>query len=285
MFCRVMNQAHISQALIDTRDHMISLGSYGHATSAIECLFLFAYLRNGQSLSAATSAFKSNIALLSTPFSPNSSIHEYLHQSFARLLYYHATHTHLFKPADIRSLLAESMAQFPQNTIFLSIYGWNEARFRIDDRLRSVVNELLLNGGGEIGNKLQDNVVPHFFALYSELHRAVTFGSNVFTVRSTFERAIESDSGAHCAGLWKLYFLFEHSRHEAERAKMVFWRALRACPWAKDLYMLAFEYLSGEKGMEEADLRGIYELLGEKELRRHVRVEDIFAVLNDRKAD
>ena len=281
MFCRVMNQAHISQALVDTRDHMISLSSYSHATLAIECLMLFAYLRNGQSLSAATSAFKSNIALLSTPVSPTSSNHEYLHQSFGRLLYYHATHTHLFKPADIRSLLAESIAQFPQNTIFLSLYGWNEARFRIDDRLRSVVKELVLDGGGKIGNKPQDSVVPHFFAIYSELHRAVTFGSNDSTVRSTFERAVESDSGVHCAGLWKLYFLFEHSRYEAERAKMVFWRGLRACPWAKDLHMLAFEYLGGETGMDEADLRGIYELLGEKELRRHVRVEDIFGALND----
>ena len=276
-----MNQAHISQALNDTRDHMISLGSYSHAILAIECLILFTYLRNGQSLSAATSAFKSNIALISTSVSPTSSNHEYLHQSFARLLYYHATHTHLFKPADIRSLLAESIAQFPQNTIFLSIYGWNEARFRIDDRLRSVVKELVLDSSGKIGNKFQESVVPHFFAIYSELHRAVTFGSNVSTVRSTFERAVESDSGAHCAGLWKLYFLFENSRYEAERAKMVFWRGLRACPWAKDLHMLAFEHLSGEKGMDKADLRGIYELLGEKELRRHVRAEDIFAVLND----
>ena len=281
MFCRVMNQAHISQTLVDKRDHMISLSSYTHATLAIECLILFAYLRNGQSLSAATSAFKSNIALLSTLVSPTSSNHEYLHQSFVRLLYHHATHTHLFKPADIRSLLAESIAQFPQNTIFLSLYGWNEARFRIDDRLRSVIKELVLDSGGKTGNKPQDSVVPHFFAIYSELHRAVTFGSNVSTVRSTFERAVESDSGVHCAGLWKLYFLFEHSRYEAERARMVFWRGLRACPWAKDLHMLAFEYLSSEKGMEEADLRGIYELLGEKELRRHVKVEDIFEALND----
>ena len=276
-----MNQAYISQALVDTRDHMISLGSFSHATLAIECLILFAYLRNGQSLSAATSAFKSNIALLYIPVSPTSSNHEYLHQSFVRLLYYHATHTHLFKPAEIRSLLAESIAQFPQNTIFLSLYGWNEARFRINDRLRSVVQELVLDRGGRTGDKPQDNVVPHFFAVYTELHRAVTLGSNVSTVRSTFERAVESDSGVHCAGLWKLYFLFEHSSHEVERAKTVFWRGLRACPWAKDLYMLAFEYLSGEKGMEEADLRGIYELLGEKELRRHVRVEDILGVLND----
>ena len=39
--------------------------------------------------------------------------------------------------------------------------------------------------------------------------------------------------------------------------------------------MLAFEYMRGDEAMDEADLRGIYELLGEKELRVHVRLEEI----------
>lgn len=244
----------------------------------MECLILLAYLSRGQSLSAATSVFKSNIAIISTHFSSTSSNHEYLHQTFARLLHYHTTHTHMFKPSDVRLFLAETIAQFPQNTIFLSLYAWNEARFRIDDRLRSVVEEILFAGSGKTEKKAQDSVVPHFFAIYSELHRAVTFGSNISTIRSTFERAVQSDSGAHCTGLWKLYFLFEHSRYEAERARTVFWRGLKACPWAKDLYMLAFEYLRGDKVMDEAVLKGIYELLGEKELRVHVGLEDIFEV-------
>ena len=264
--------ANASQALIATLDHALSLNSYSHATFAMECLILFAYLSKAQSISAATSAFKSNIALVSTRC-PSSS--EYLHQSFARLIHHHATHIHLFKPSEIRSLLAESIAQFPQNTVFLSLYAWNEARFRIDDRVRSIVKELVLGGSDGTKKKTQDSVVLRFFAIYSELHRGVTLGSNISTIRSTFERAVESDSGAHCAGLWKLYFLFEHSRLEAERAKTVFWRGLRACPWAKDLYMLAFEHLRGEKAMGEADLGGIYQLLVEKELRVHVGLEAI----------
>lgn len=276
-----MHRAYISQALIAIRDHMLSLSSHFHAILAIECLVLFAYLRNAQSLCAATSAFKSNIALLFSHPSSRCSEHEYLHQSFARLIHYHATHTYICKPSGVRSLLAESLAQFPQNTIFLSLYAWNEARFRIDDRVRSVVKELILGNGGDAKSNAQDNVMLHFFAVYSEVHRGVTFGSNISTIRSTFERAVESSSGAHCAGIWKLYFLFEHSRSEPERAKAVFWRGLRACPWAKDLYMLAFEHLRGERAMGEADLRGIYELLGKKELRVHVGSEEFFEGLHE----
>ena len=141
--------------------------------------------------------------------------------------------------------------------------------------MRSAVKELVLGGSAGTKSKAQESVMPHLFAVYSELHRGLIFGSNSSTIRNTFERAVQSDSGAHCAGLWKLYFLFEHSRFNAERAKMVFWRGVRACPWAKDLYMLAFEHLRDDNTMGEVDLRGVYELLGEKELRVHIVIEDM----------
>ena len=56
------------------------------------------------------------------------------------------------------------------------------------------------------------------------------------------------------------------------RAKAVYWRAVRACPWVKELYLLAFEYLGEEMGEEE--LRGVYEMMEEKGLRVHVALED-----------
>ena len=137
---------------------------------------LLGYLSSASPLPAATSVFKTNIALLSTHITSTLSNHEYLHQSLARLLYYHSTHTHAFRPSDIRSILAESLAQFPHNTIFLSLYAWNEARFRIDDRLRSVIREVIL-GSSDTKNVARENVIPHFFAVYSELQRAVASGS------------------------------------------------------------------------------------------------------------
>ncbi|KAL2038659.1 hypothetical protein N7G274_008707 [Stereocaulon virgatum] len=260
-------------ALTATRDHMLSLHKYKHASLAIECLILLNYLKSS-SLPLATSTFKSNLALL-PPTSPTT---ETLHQSFAQLLYHHTTHTRLFKPSEIRSLLAESIAQYPTNTIFLSLYAWNEARFRIDDRVRSIINDVVLSNNNinstshTSRNEKRDNVTSHFFAIHTELHRSLTFGSNNQTIRSTFERAITSSTGAHCASLYKLYFLFEHSRGEIAKAKAVFWRGVRACPWVKDMYLLAFEYLREE--MDDGDLRGVYELMEEKGIRIHVAFED-----------
>lgn len=52
----------------------------------------------------------------------------------------------------------------------------------------------------------------------------------------------------------------------------MYWRAVRACPWVKELWLMAFEYLREEMGEEE--LRGVYEMMEEKGLRVHVGIED-----------
>ena len=60
------------------------------------------------------------------------------------------------------------------------------------------------------------------------------------------------------------------------KAKAIFYRAIRACPWVKELYLLPFEYLrDGPDGMSAAHLRGIYDLMVEKELRIHVDLDDL----------
>lgn len=155
-----------------------------------------------------------------------------------------------------------------------------EARFRIDDRVRSIMRDVVLSSDRGRESKYQVSVVSHFFAIHTEINRSITLGSNVHTVRGTFERGVSSNCGAHSAGLWKLYFLFELSRNELEKAKSVFYRGMKACPWAKELYMIAFEYLRTVMG--ETELRGLYELLVEKELRIHLGLEEIVDKRNGR---
>lgn len=233
---------------------------------------LFAYLSSELSLEAARATFTSNLDFLSTHFQQNSSNHEYVHQSFARILHYHVSQVGRFKPSTIRSFLTESITQFPQNTIFLALYAWIESRSRIDDRVRSVMRDIVLAGHRNKRIEDQENIISHFFAIYSELSRGINLGSNTSAIRSSFERAVASGCGAaHSAALWKLYFLFEHSRGDLQLAKSVFYRALRACPWAKELYLLSFEYLPSV--MDAQDLKGVYADLVERELRIHSSLE------------
>ena len=257
------------------RDHMLTLHSIEHAVHAMECLILLAYLRDTSTLSAAMAAFTASSSLLSVNSTDTTSGEESLRQKFAHLLYHHATHTHLFRPSEIRSCLAESIVRFPENTIFLSLYAWNETRFRIDDRVRATVQDVVL-GANKVPPKSQESVVSHFFAIHTEVTRGVARGSNENAIRASFERAVESKGGAHCAGIWKMYFVFEHSLGDLKRATAVFHRGIRACPWVKELYLLPFEYLrDGPGAMQDADLKGVYDLMVEKELRVHVDLEEL----------
>lgn len=122
-------------------------------------------------------------------------------------------------------------------------------------------------------------MVSLFFSVYTELTRGTATGSNLHSIRASFERAVESERGKQSAMMWKLYFLFEHSSREMQKAKMIFYRAVRACPWVKELYLLPFQYLRGVTPLEE--LRGIYEMLVEKELRVFVNLDEVFEDMNE----
>lgn len=249
---------------------MLSLVLPTQAILYSELLVLYDYLVCDLSLQAAQNSFISNLQRLHDKIPSDRAAEALFRQSFARLLYIHISQKHPYSPATVRSFLAESIAAFPHNTIFLSLYAWNESRFRIDDRVRGIVRDTVFGNryGRQGDDEGSDDVTIHFFAVYVDLQRGVLQGSNHNAVRGTFERALQSEGAAHSAGLWKLYFLFEHRNADLSRARDVFYRAVMACPWAKQIYMLAFDYLGDE--MSEMELRGVYDMMVERELRIHI---------------
>jgi len=125
---------------------------------------------------------------------------------------------------------------------------------------------------------LTESVISLFFSVYTELTRSTATGSNIHSIRASFERAVDIQRGKQSAAMWQLYYLFEHSRGEVQLAKMVFYRAVRACPWVKELYLVPFKYLRGAMPLEEA--KGIYEMVVDKELRVFVSLDEVFEDLN-----
>ena len=201
-----------------------------------------------------------------------STVSELLHQSKARLLYHHATTARLFKPALARTELISSIRRFPQNTILLSAFAWNESRYRIDERVRSVLLQQTLPDS----QRNDSTLIPHLFSIYTELHRGVSAGSTTNSARAVFETAVSSESGRCSAALWKLYVLFELRLGDNHRAKDVFYRSIRACPWAKELVLLAFKERGLRDNIDMNELRKVWNVLAEKELRIHVDLEDWF---------
>lgn len=289
-------------------------------TAYTDCLALFQYLME-KSFEAALGVYASAVLKLRELLAEEEMkafTAELLHQARARLVHFHIERKGKFKPSQIHSLLKESTFLFHHNTIFLSLFMWNESRFPIFDRIRDVrdliksttTDSLEVPSGLPVASPQNTPISTHLFSIYNELCRPVFTGSTAHSARAAFEKAIgdhpkleslvsgdedrrstfDMDSARSNLTIWKLYILFELDQNrDIEAAKAVFYRAIRACPWSKELIMLAFEHLRDDLIPEELRLRGprhkkqlkqtglglvelrqLYNVLIEKRLRVHV---------------
>lgn len=74
------------------------------------------------------------------------------------------------------------------------------------------------------------------------------------------------------------------------KGKEAWFRALRACPWSKELFVVGFEGMGGSasasgNGLGFKELRSTWRVMGEKELRIHVDLEERFEEIGERKGD
>lgn len=277
--------------LIESCDHSLSIQDLTSFTAWTDLTALLHYLLNSFSLSSALEVYDSTFSrlasssLVSEDF--KSSALELLHQSRSRIVYHHITTKHTYKPAAIRELFIESTTLFPHNTLLLSLFTWNESRFRVDERIRSALQPTSLS-------TIETPITTSLLGILTELTRPVYTGSTIHSARAAFERALQpssspSGNATPSPSLWKLYILFEqHRTKDISAAQKLFFRAMRACPWSKDILMLAFPsapstdkqgkgglFVDGETGEEDWwELRRIYNVLLDKELRVHVEIDD-----------
>jgi hypothetical protein len=265
-----------SQHLKSNRDYLLSSGDVHHAVLHTELLALFHYLTSSSNqetqsstqgdISAALSTFTAfSQTLQSRP--ETSQPHELLFQSASRLLYHHAL-AGPFRPALLRHHLTNFLTSFPQNTIFLSLYTWNESRLRIENRVRNILQSTVLIPRHDI-------LTSRLFAIHYEIQHGT-----IHSVRSAFEHAVSSPKCKAEPGLWRLYLLYCLQVTEFRgTAKDVWYRAINICPWAKELYVLGMERFDGIEGF--AELKRMWRGMGEKELRVCVDLEEKFEDLKE----
>lgn len=220
---------------------------------------------------------------------------ELLHQAKARIIAYHIKQRGLYKPAFVRSELEASINLFPSNTVFLWLYKENETRFRIDDRVRAVLKD------SSIANR-RSALIGFSFAVDQELSRFAgqASGSTAESVRATFARALLSNESPvrHCKALWARWLRFEKDtvqrlaaenpdldkrvgKQAVKKWKEVFLGGLHHLPWVKDWVIIGLQSFDSEQdfGWSKRDLKGLYNVLQERELR--IRVEGLDDLLDD----
>jgi hypothetical protein len=138
-----------------------------------------------------------------------------------------------------------------------------------------------------------NSTIPSIFAIWSETTRPSYAGSTRHSIRAAFERAVAAgEAGKASPEIWKWYLRWELKAADtdvqkdadgmAARAQDVFYRGMRACPWAKDFYMLAFTNPRLRDAIRFDGLRRIYETMVEKGLRIHVDLGDILEEWDER---
>lgn len=111
---------------------------------------------------------------------------EELYLQYADLLFRHvSTPRSTFRPSQVRAVLERGIAAFPSNTALLSYYAATESRMRYQNRVRKVLDEVVL--APATGAKGPNGFL---FAIWAEL-RAVKGRHNEWAVRSLFERGFD----------------------------------------------------------------------------------------------
>ncbi|RFU31965.1 hypothetical protein B7463_g4343, partial [Scytalidium lignicola] len=262
------------QHLTMNRDLLLSSGNLQPAIAYAECLALLEYLsaHSNKETQAVDQGDVASAMKIYTSFSEtliarklgHTTAHELLLQSATRLLYHHAQKGP-FRPSLLRHHLTTFLALFPSNTIFLSLYAHNESRLRIDNRVRT----LLLTSTLTYEN---DTPSSRLFAIRYEMSSPT---STIHSTRAAFERAVASPVCRALPGLWRMYILWcTWTAMDWAQVKEVWFRAIRQCPWAKELYLLGFEMLDGK--VSNGELREVYKVMVEKGLRVHIDLEEKF---------
>ncbi|KAK0711637.1 NRDE-2, necessary for RNA interference-domain-containing protein [Lasiosphaeris hirsuta] len=253
-----------------TRDYALSSQQLELAIHYAESQALFEYLaaEGGTEPASATqgnitAALESIRAFTNELISANraqSIHHERLLQTAARLLYHHATHGS-YRPVYLRTELHTLTTHVPRNTLFLTLLAWAEqATFLLNDPVRTALQTTALATS-------HDCLGTRRFAILYEA-RAGT----VHAARAAFEAALESDACRGSIEVWVAYLRFctlGKGRRElgAKVGREVFYRAVAACPWSREIY------LEGMKGLGGEEFRGVGGLMGVRGVRVRVDLE------------
>lgn len=246
------------------RQHALDRARYDLSALNSTCLCLLYYLSSSRNISTAIEAFATQTAILSS-YGPVAAVAiEALQQAQAALIEHHVVRTHStsYVPAIIRTALQDSIASFPTNTIFLSLYAETEARYRIDDRVRQVTRDILTRPStSSKDDDAGSNLIISIFAIETELRRArsLAAGSTRHAVRAAFERAAADKRCRHNGSIWSMYLDYELSlvkekggpktsfekNEGAQRVMGIVYRGLRCLPWLKAWYVRGVQVLLG----------------------------------------
>ncbi|KAI9022559.1 NRDE-2, necessary for RNA interference-domain-containing protein [Hyaloraphidium curvatum] len=249
-----------------------------HAARLVAIRGWLEYLAEG--LDDACAVFSGALQALRSSGRSTSFLSELLFQEYLRLLLFHERAASSGRLGESQKVLQEALALFPKNTAFLGLYFEgssavlaSRSRWSFDIELKREMSSFFVTAYpvvAELQSQSRNaNLVRTLLGNCIERQRSAS-------LRSAIRCGLTCSSNRPSSALWMVFIRFELSQGRFSDAKQLFWRAVRECPWSKDLYMMPFNKKLDMK-FTTAELEEVWTLMSEeKEIRVRVlwRPED-----------
>ena len=253
-----------------------------------DLLAMLRYCQNNQGLSPAIETYQNVLQILEHKHTGGDlhDIIETIHQRRSQLIYLHtSSNCGPFEPKQILRTLSDSAKAFPHNSIFITLHDQYQRKYGLMDRLRGIAAEAFSD------ERESHSPMRHIQSINREMSGSADFGTTEHSIRAAFHGATEEGAtGCHCPTIrlghvrWEVELLKkrprrspmskQQERKQVSTAVQALHAALRACPWVKELYMLAFESEVMRDALGQAGLKQIYETMLERGLRVHIDISD-----------
>ncbi|KAJ3346837.1 hypothetical protein HDU91_006936 [Kappamyces sp. JEL0680] len=175
------------------------------------------------------------------------------------------TPTSLFRPALLRQVLEEALERYPSNTLLLGIYGWSEGKYKVEGRIKRFLGLHAIK---------ESSHIIFLFSLWTELHQ--TSEPNYTRLLSLARNAVEHQPTN--PSLWIMLLTLSIQANEAVgRTKSIYWEAINACPYSKQLYLFPFSFKSLLGAFATTEWDEILSIIQDKEIRLCIPPFDIEA--------
>ncbi|KAI8088685.1 NRDE-2, necessary for RNA interference-domain-containing protein [Halteromyces radiatus] len=240
-----------------TRQHLTETDNATTTAMAYEslvCYGLFVYLVD--SIDSAVQVYEDLLDYLRQHHIERGFFSEKVWVAYVELLHRHSTKRkeNGYRPGLLRQACSSGLELFPNNTILLGLFMWNESRTWIYNRVQDFFTRNL---------ERDPNIILWLGYTFVHLHRQQPYDVNL--IRTIFEEAVEHPRTRASILLWKLYIEHELRLGNMDKAKTLLYRSVRACPWSKDLFLYGLQHFN--RTMTNQDLLDWTSLMMEKDIR------------------
>uniref|UniRef100_D8PPC5 Suppressor of forked domain-containing protein n=2 Tax=Schizophyllum commune (strain H4-8 / FGSC 9210) TaxID=578458 RepID=D8PPC5_SCHCM len=168
-------------------------------------------------------------------------------------------------PAILRERARAALDEFPSNSVVLAMVLEAEKGQAIAGYLRD------LRGEGHQAKDVTRRVMDVWVGGWNGRWQL-----EAERTRTGLTMAVERSRTKGCAMLWRLFIELELRSGDFQSAKRLLYRAVRECPFAKELYMMAFDAL--RSAFSARELAELGDLMAERDIRMRRGLDEIEVV-------